>query len=115
MAAVRIILACLTALVLGAHFLRAGHALLALVVVLYPSILLLRRVWAVRAVQLLLVAGALEWGRTAVQLVDLRRAHGQPFLRMALILGVVAAVTALTAVLLEGRVRQVQAATPEGR
>lgn len=115
MAALRIALVGLSTLVLGAHFLRADQTLLVLAVVFCPLILLSGRAWALRTVQLVLAAGALEWVRTTIQLVDLRRAAGQPFLRMAAILGTVAVLTALSSVLLESRARRLAAGLSGGR
>ena len=101
MQAVRLVPVLLSLLVLAAHFSRAGETALALAVLALPLLLLFRRRWGARALELGLALGALEWVRTAFRLVDLRRAHGLPFLRLALILGAVAALTLASAALLE--------------
>lgn len=101
MQAVRLVPVLLSFVVLAAHFSRAGEAALAGVVLASPLLLVLRRRWVTRALQLVLALGALEWVRTTVRLVDLRRAHGLPYLRLAAILGAVAAVTLLSALLVE--------------
>jgi hypothetical protein len=87
----------LSLLVLGAHFLRAGVPLLVLVALGMLALLLVRRRWAAWAAQVALVLGALEWIRTAIILTGERMSEGRPFLRMTVILGAVAAVTALSA------------------
>lgn len=87
----------LSLLVLGAHFLRSGNLLLLLVVVVLLGLLAVRRRWAARTVQVALVLGAAEWVRTMVVLAAFRVQVGQPFRRMAFILGGVALVTALSA------------------
>ena len=87
----------LSFLVLAAHFLRGGHPLLVLVLLAAPLLLLVRETWAVRALQAALLLGALEWIRTLVNLASARLDAGEPFLRMAVILGVVAAVAVLSA------------------
>lgn len=93
----------LSTLVLAAHFLRGGHVAVVLLVLLTLPLLLVRRPWARRVVQAVLVLGALEWVRTLVSLVQLRAMLGQPWTRMAVILGSVALVTLLSALLLETR------------
>jgi len=81
--------------VLGAHFYRAGSGpLVALTALLLLLMLAWPRAWVARAVQLALVLGALEWIWTLVVLVQARLAFGQPWLRLSLILGVVAVATA---------------------
>ena len=87
----------LSMLVLGAHFYRAGHLLLACGALLALGLLFIRRPLAVRLMQGLLVAGAVEWLATAVRLVMFRQAEGLPWLRLALILGLVALCTLLSA------------------
>jgi len=98
--------AVLATLVLAAHFLRRGAwggvalslALLALLAV--------PRTWARRLVQLGLVLAAAEWARTLLAFAAEWRAAGEPWVRMAVILGAVIAVTLAGAALLEApRVR----------
>jgi hypothetical protein len=48
-----------------------------------------------------LILGALEWVRTRYELAQVRAAYGQPFTRMMIILGVVAAVTFCSALLFQ--------------
>ena len=87
----------LSALLIAAHFLRAGDWALVLLALLAPALLWVRRPWAPRAVQVLLLLASLEWVRTLVDNVGQRQAAGTPWLRMALILGTVALATALSA------------------
>ncbi len=93
MVAVQLSAVLLSLLVLGAHLLRAGAGCLFWGVLALVPLLFLRRPWVARTVQLVLVLGALEWIRTLVLLYQERVATGQDFLRMTIILGVVAAVT----------------------
>ena len=83
-------------LLLAAHFLRAGVMPLVGLVLFLPFLLLIRRVWVARIIQISLVFGALEWLRTLFSLIDLRQEAGQPWARLAVILGVVAAGTGLS-------------------
>ncbi|MCX5865105.1 MAG: hypothetical protein NTW42_08570 [Deltaproteobacteria bacterium] len=84
-------------LLLGAHFYRAGHLLLAGGALLALGLLCIRRPLVSRLMQGLLVAGALEWLVTAIRLVTDRQAQGLPWLRLAMILGLVALCTLLSA------------------
>lgn len=92
----------LSLVVLGAHFLRSGTMLGVAAMIALVALLPLRRPWVARLVQGVLVLGALEWLRTLVTLAIRRSEHGAPYLRMALILGVVAAISLAAALLFEG-------------
>jgi hypothetical protein len=87
----------LSGLLLGAHFLRAGLFALAVLSLVFPVLLLFRRGWVARLVQIILVLGALEWIRTLMVLVDERRIAGQAWTRLAIILGLVAVFTGCSA------------------
>lgn len=93
----------LSALVLAAHFLRRGEMLSVLLCLGLIALLWVRRPWAARVIQGALVAGSLEWLRTLVEDMGLRRAAGEPWLRMAIILGAVIGVALGGALLLESR------------
>lgn len=87
---VRLLPVILSTLLLGAHFLRTGLAVPAVMLVLFPAVLLVKRPWAARLAQLVLVLGGLEWVRTLLVFVAQRRELDQPWTRLALILGSVA-------------------------
>ncbi|MEE9612832.1 MAG: hypothetical protein V3W19_16385 [Desulfatiglandales bacterium] len=89
----------LSALILGAHFFRAGGLLFVLIALAIPVILLIHRPWVARLVQIILVGGGLEWVRTLVRLASERQAIGEPWNRLAIILGGVAILTACSALL----------------
>lgn len=94
-------LTALSAILIAAHFYRGGSYVLAAMGLIFPAILLFRSRAAVRTVQVLLLVAAAEWVRTAAVLALERQAMGQPWLRMALILGLIAAISAASALLLE--------------
>jgi hypothetical protein len=99
--------ALLSLLVLGAHFLRAGNLLLLGAVLGLMAILLVRRPWAARAVQVALLLGTAEWARTLVVLAGARARAGEPAARLVAILSCVALATGLsTLVFRTGRVRR---------
>ena len=56
-------------------------------------ILLIRRSWVPRVVQIALIVGGAEWVRTTVILASGREAAGQSWIRLAAILGAVALFT----------------------
>ena len=91
----------LSFLVLGAHFLRGGNTPLVVISLGLLALLAVRRSWAARLLQVALLLGALEWVRTLIGLAGNRMQADQPFLRMAIILGIVAAVTGLSALLFQ--------------
>ncbi|MBY5991821.1 hypothetical protein [Ferrimonas balearica] len=94
----RILLVALAYLLLGAHFLRFGALYPAVALALSPLLMLTRQAWAVRALQLGLVTGAvLVWLPTAYEFVAMRMAHGAPWLRLAAIMSAVTGFTLLSA------------------
>jgi hypothetical protein len=105
----RLLPAALAALALGAHFFRARLLPGVAVALALLALLFVPRAWAARAAQVGLALGALEWLRTAWAFAAVRRAHGAPSLRLWLILGAVAAFTALAAWLVGARIRRLAA------
>lgn len=91
----------LSLVVLGAHFMRYGNTAGVYVAAALIGLLFLRKAWVARLVQVALVLGAVEWLRTLYMLVEFRVAMQQPYLRMVIILGVVALVTLCSALLLQ--------------
>ena len=90
---VRLIPVILSAFLLAAHFLRMESIPLVALALLVPFVLLIRRPWAARVVQIALMIGAIEWVRTLLMLVARRQAEGEPWTRLAVILGAVAVFT----------------------
>jgi hypothetical protein len=91
----------LSLVVLGAHFLRYGSSVGVFAALLLIGLLFVRQPWVARFVQVMLVLGALEWLRTLYELAHIRALHGQPYGRMIVILGFVAAVTLCAALLFQ--------------
>jgi len=58
--------------------------------------------WVARLLQIVLVIGALEWIRTLVVFATARAAAGQSWTRLAVILGVVALLTLVSAMVFQG-------------
>jgi len=91
----------LSLVMLGAHFLRYGNSIGVFGSLVLIALLIVRRPWVARLMQVVLILGALEWVRTLYELAQLRAVHGQPFVRMIVILGVVIAVTFGSALLFQ--------------
>jgi hypothetical protein len=89
--------------VLGAHFLRYGSYVGVFAALTLIALLFLRRPWVARVMQVVLVLGTLEWLRTMYEIAQIRALHGQPFGRMLVILGIVAAVTLCSALLFQSK------------
>lgn len=91
----------LSLVVLGAHFMRYGNLFGVAGAALLLGLLFVRRPWVARLMQVVLVVGAVEWLVTLYRLAQFRAAMDQPAGRMIVILGTVAAVTALSALLFQ--------------
>src|SRR3990172_13177809 len=85
--------AVLSCLLLAAHFLRSGQAGLVALCLLAPLLLLIRRQWVHAVFPLLLLAGAALWIGTAFNIREERLLLDKPWLRLAIIIGAVAAFT----------------------
>lgn len=95
--------AMLSMIVLAAHFLRAGHLSIVLLVLAAIPPLFVQKPWASRLMQGVLVLGGLEWVRTTLLLARFRAEAGVPYARMVVILGAVALVAVVAALLFETR------------
>jgi len=83
-------------LILSAHFFRSGETVFAVLPIVLFIPLMLRKAWVPRLMQLALLLGAAEWLYTLVSIAQVRMQFGMPWLRMAIILGVVALLTAFS-------------------
>ena len=90
-------------LLLAAHFYRAGLVPLSVLCLAVLLLLFARKSWIPRLFQFLLLAGALEWLRALYFFAAMRIAWDQPWARLALILGTVALLTALSGLMFNNR------------
>ena len=95
-----IVMVVASGILIAAHFFRSSAYALAAIGLLFPALLMVRKAFALRLVQLILALAAAEWLRTLAFIAMERHAAGQPWGRMALILGAVAALTGASAVLI---------------
>jgi len=68
----------ISGIMIAGHFLRAGVYPLVALALAFPLLLLLRRPWATRSVQILLVLSGAEWLHTLFVIAAERQATGQP-------------------------------------
>jgi len=88
---------------LAAHFSRADLLPLVILSLAIPLLLLIRKAWAARTLQLLLLLGAFEWIRAMLGYIELRKSIDDDWTRLAIILIVVALLTALSGLVFQGR------------
>ncbi len=93
----QVVLIVLAFALLAAHFLHAGWAVAMGVCLMAPMLLWIRRWWAARLMQAMLLVGATEWVRTTAMLVEGRQEAGLPYVRLVAILGGVVLITLLAA------------------
>ncbi len=88
---------------MAAHFSRANQNGLAIVCLLLPLLLLIKRRWVAKIFQVLLFIGAIEWIQTTLRIVHIRQMQGDAWTRLVIILGSVALFTALSALVFESQ------------
>jgi hypothetical protein len=101
--AVRISLFAIAAVLLGAHFLRAGSFLLVALCLATPLLFLYRTRWSLIVLQLAGYAATASWLWAAVQIVAVRQQAGRPWAAAAVILVAVALFTLVAGLLLNSR------------
>jgi len=88
---------------LAAHFSRAGIFPLMIICLALPLLLFIKKRWVARSIQVLLVLGAAEWIRTMMGYIEIRKSIGDDWTRLAIILIVVALLTALSGLVFRGK------------
>jgi hypothetical protein len=101
--AFRISLFVIAALLLGAHFFRAGNLPVAALCLASPLLFLHRRRWSLVGLQIMAYCGTGVWIVTAIRLVQVREMSGRPWTVATIILVAVALFTLLTGLLLNNR------------
>lgn len=90
----------LSFLIMAAHFSRNDQTLLMIVSALLPFMLIIKTLWARLVLQAALVLGALQWAWSTLDLIEIRKAVGEEWQRLAIILFCVAAFTLVSGLLL---------------
>lgn len=100
---IRLLPVILSFLLIAAHFFRAGQVYLAVSCLLILLLLIPKKTWVPRVFQVLLVVAALEWLRSLFMFVQMRIAFDAPWTRLAIILGTLALLTALSGLVFRGK------------
>ncbi len=90
----------LSFLLLAAHFSRNDQFILMLLSVGLPILLAVKKSWARMLVQIALLLGAFEWAWSTLDYIAVRKALGEDWQRLAIILFSVAAFTLISSLLL---------------
>lgn len=93
--------AIISALLLAAHFLRGGHLVMTLICLAMPLLLISPTKARIRLYQTFLILSALVWIFAAADIALDRIAAGMPWIRMAIILGIVTILNIAAALLFE--------------
>jgi len=93
----------LSSVLLAAHFSRVDLKWIALLCLLFPLILWIKRRLALRIFQIYLLLGVGVWIQRTLVLRGLRIEAGEPWLNLVLILGGVALFTLISALVLENK------------
>ena len=88
---------------LAAHFSRANMPPAVVVSLIIPFLLLIRKPWIARSIQVLLLFGAAEWIRSMFGYIQVRKEIGEDWGRLAIILVTVALLTACSALVFRGK------------
>jgi len=100
---VRLLPVIFSTLIMAAHFSRAGNGILMILCLLLPFLLFIKKQWVARLFQVLLVLGSLVWIQSIVHYAKIRSSMGESWTRLAIILGIVALFTALSALVFESK------------
>ena len=90
-----------SSVLLAAHFSRVDLKGISLLCLIFPMVLLIKKIWVLRFFQIYLIGGGVVWIQRTLALRSLRIEMGEPWLRLALILGAVAFFTLLSAFIME--------------
>jgi hypothetical protein len=93
----------LSLLLMAAHFYRGGLLIPSGICAVLPVVLIFRERWVPPLIRVVLILGAFEWLHALYGFVQTRIALGQPWTRLAIILGAVALLTALSALVFSNR------------
>lgn len=93
----------LCSLLMAAHLFRANLLILMIISLLIPFVLIIKSKISLRIVQITLVIYSLEWIRTMISYVAERMENGDNWLRLAIILSVVALANLLSILPLKKR------------
>lgn len=88
-------------MLLSAHFYRASMIPIAAICLALPFLLFMKKMWVARLIQIYLIIGALEWFRTLYIIATMRMEHGEPWIRLSIIISVVGLFTGFSALIFQ--------------
>ena len=91
-------------LILSAHFSRGNLFVLSIICLLIPFLLFIKHGWVVRLIQIVLIIGSLEWIRSMFIYINQRQTLDEPYVRLVIIIGIVALFTGLSALVFRNQV-----------
>ncbi len=100
---VRLLPAIFSTLLIAAHFSRAGMNALAIVLLFLPFTFFIKKPYVLRVWQFFLTVAGLIWIKVGVEMLQLRIATEQPWLRLVIIIGTIAAFNGFAAVWMENK------------
>ena len=100
---IRLLPVLFSTLLISAHFMRAYGNLIGFLFLLLLFTLFIRKSWIIRLWQILLSFAAITWIFTTINLINLRIEIGQPWLRLAIILGAIIVFTVWSAFWMENK------------
>ena len=100
---VRLLPAILSTFLITAHFSRAGMDTLAIVILLLPFTFFIKKPYVLRIWQFCLTIAGLIWIKTGIEIIQLRLAAEQPWLRLVIIIGLIVAFNGFAAIWMENK------------
>ena len=86
---------------LSAHFSRMSYNIIAVLILIFPFLLLIKKGVIARAVQFILIAGTAEWIRAMLSYITIRKETGEDWTRLAVILSAISLFTLLSALIFQ--------------
>lgn len=90
-------------LLLAAHFSRADHTILVIITLMFPFLFFIKKRIILRIIQVVLIISGAEWIRAMLDYIEVRKAMGDDWTRLAIILSVVAIYTAASGLFLQNK------------
>ncbi|MBI5010381.1 MAG: hypothetical protein HZB98_12195 [Bacteroidia bacterium] len=100
---IRLLPVLISFLLLAAHFSRADQTILVIITLIFPFLLLIKKRFIIRIVQFVLLLAGTEWIRAMLDYIEVRKSIGDEWVRLAIILSVVAIFTAASGLFLQHR------------
>lgn len=93
----------LSFLLIAAHFSRADQTIMVIISLAIPFLLLIKKRAIIRIMQIVLLLAAAEWIRAMLSYIEVRKLSGDDWTRLAIILSVVAILTAASGLIFQNK------------